>query len=117
MHLSNCTPHRIILFTPRGPLHLPTGDHPARLLDEPGAQHIPLGLPVPVHERTFGTTIDGLPHPHPATFYIVSRAVAAACPDRDDLLVPGPLVVSPPHGVAGCAVLYRFRRPQRASTE
>lgn len=33
--------------------------------------------------------ITGLPEPKRGTWYIVSKTVAQACPERDDLLIPG----------------------------
>ena len=46
---------------------------------------------IPVSQQTFGEVSD-LPAPQPGVYLIVSRLVAAACPNRDDLLCPGPMV-------------------------
>ena len=42
---------------------------------------------VPITRRRFGNVI-GLPKETPGTKYIVMQAVAEACPERNDLLVP-----------------------------
>lgn len=44
-----------------------------------------------VTRQTFGDVFD-LPEPQDGSFFIVSRLVAMAAPDRLDLLIPGPLV-------------------------
>ena len=46
---------------------------------------------VDVTKQTFGN-VEGLPEPQNDTYYIVSRLVASALPDRKDLLIPGPTV-------------------------
>lgn len=109
MRLVNCTPHQIVLLTARGPLRLPPARRPARLIDEDAATTFAAtALPVPVIDRVFGTVVSDLPEPRGDTLCIVSRALAAACPDRPDLLVPGALRVRPPHGELGCTTLIRF---------
>lgn len=42
--------------------------------------------PTSINVVTFGD-IEGLPDPKPQIFYLVSRIVAEACPDRKDLLM------------------------------
>lgn len=64
------------------------------------------GISIPVTGQSFGEVVD-LPAPQPETFYIVSRLVAAACPDRNDLLVPGPLVRNDEGQPVGCRGLSR----------
>ena len=51
--------------------------------------------------QTFGEVVD-LPEPEKDVMLIVSRLVASACPDRSDLLVPGPLVRDSEGEVIGC---------------
>ena len=46
---------------------------------------------IPLTTTSFGDVVD-LPDPVADTFFIVSRLVMSACPDRDDLLVPNDLV-------------------------
>ena len=51
--------------------------------------------------QTFGDVVD-LPEPEKDVMLVVSRLVASACPDRSDLLVPGPLVRDSEGKVIGC---------------
>ena len=51
--------------------------------------------------QTFGDVVD-LPEPEKDVMLVVSRLVASACPDRPDLLVPGPLVRDSEGKVIGC---------------
>ena len=46
---------------------------------------------IPLTTTSFGDVID-LPAPQDGVFFIVSRLVLSACPDRNDLLVPNDLV-------------------------
>lgn len=71
-------------------------------------QDIPVAVidGVQVTHQVFGDVV-GLPDPQDGVFLIVSRLVAAACPDRKDLLVPGPLVrdnAGQPIGCRGLAI-------------
>jgi hypothetical protein len=51
--------------------------------------------------------VQDLPAPAPGVLYIVSRMVADAVPDRDDLLVPGAPVRDAHGAVIGCRALVR----------
>lgn len=42
---------------------------------------------IPLYKAEFGE-VEGLPEPRKGFYFIVSSLVAAACPDRNDLLVP-----------------------------
>lgn len=46
--------------------------------------------------------ITGLPEPKPDTYYIVSKILAQACPERKDLIFPGTLVYDAEDNVVGC---------------
>ena len=46
--------------------------------------------------------VTGLPDPQDGIFYVVSRLVLSACPDRTDLLCPGELIRDSGGNVAGC---------------
>ena len=46
---------------------------------------------IPLTTTSFGDVVD-LPAPQDGVFFIVSRLVLSACPDRNDLLVPNDLV-------------------------
>lgn len=54
-----------------------------------------------VTRQTFGA-VTGLPEPEEGTWFLVSRMVASALPDRHDLLIPGPLVRDEKGVVTGC---------------
>lgn len=54
-----------------------------------------------VTRQTFGP-VAGLPSPIEGTRYIVSRIVAEACPERADLLFPGPAIRDGQGRVVGC---------------
>ena len=56
---------------------------------------------IPLTRQTFGA-VTGLPEPEEGTWFLVSRMVAAAVPDRHDLLIPGPLVRDDRGVVVGC---------------
>lgn len=63
---------------------------------------------IAVTRQTYGEVYD-LPAPKEGTVYIVSRMVAAAVPDRYDLMIPGPVFRDPetgnPTGCRGLSVL------------
>ena len=46
--------------------------------------------------------ITGLPEPKPDTYYIVSKILAQACPEREDLIFPGTTVYDADDNVVGC---------------
>ena len=46
--------------------------------------------------------VAGLPSPQDGVYYVVSRLVLSACPDRSDLLCPGELIRDSAGNVAGC---------------
>lgn len=52
--------------------------------------------------RWFPDEIVNLPEPKPYTYYIVSKMVAQACPERKDLIFPGTLVRNESGDVVGC---------------
>ena len=64
-----------------------------------------LGFPC-VRERIGPVT--GLPDPTPDTVFLVSRLVAAACPARRDLVVPGSLVRDGSGAVVACVGFARL---------
>ena len=63
---------------------------------------------IAVTRQTYGEVYD-LPDPEEGILYIVSRMVAAAMPNRSDLLIPGPVFRDPetgnPTGCRGLSVL------------
>lgn len=46
--------------------------------------------------------ITGLPDAKPDTYYIVSKMLAQACPEREDLIFPGTVVYDAEDHVVGC---------------
>jgi len=56
---------------------------------------------IPLTRQTFGA-VTGLPDAEEGTWFLVSRMVASALPDRHDLVVPGPLVRDEKGVVVGC---------------
>lgn len=46
--------------------------------------------------------ITGLPDAKPDTYYIVSKILAQACPEREDLIFPGTLMYDADDNVVGC---------------
>ena len=46
--------------------------------------------------------VTGLPSPQDGVYFVVSRLVLSACPDRTDLLCPGELIRDVDGNVVGC---------------
>lgn len=65
-----------------------------------------IGL-IEVTRQTLGH-VQGLPDPVPGLYFIVSRLVASAADNRDDLLVPGSLIRDDQGHVVGCKGLSRI---------
>ena len=61
-------------------------------------------IAIPVSSSSYGEVVD-LPAPQDNTYYIVSRLVMSACPNRQDLLVPNDLVRDEAGRVIGCRSL------------
>lgn len=59
------------------------------------------GVRVPLFQTRFGA-LEGLPEPREGVVYVVSALAAAAAPERNDLLTPGPLVRDEAGVVIGC---------------
>ena len=90
--LVNLCPYTIAIISDEGePLYTvqPSGSL-ARVTQNEEMLEIP-GLPCKIIHPQFGK-VKGLPPAKPGVFFIVSRLVAAASPDRTDLLIPGPLI-------------------------
>ncbi len=105
--LVNLTPHVINIVSEQG----------ERLLDVPvsgtiarcSQSNVVVGevADIPITRQTFGE-VENLPEPQEGVFYIVSRLVASALPERDDLLIPGPLVRDAEGRPCGCQGLSRL---------
>ena len=97
----NKTPHPVNVVSKEGEAivtYNPEGE-PARCSQET----IVIGdiNDIPLTKTSFGDVLD-LPDPQPDTFYIVSRLVLSACPDRNDLIVPNELVRDDEGHIIGC---------------
>lgn len=106
--LVNLCPHPIDLYI-NGVLNstiLPSGTI-ARC--EQKQEYVETWLLIPITRQTFGK-VTGLPAPKEGVRYIVSSRVADACPDRKDLVVPGPAVRDENGNQIGCegfSVMYK----------
>lgn len=56
---------------------------------------------IPITSTTFGE-VEGLPEEKEGVYYIVSRLVMQACPDRRDLLVPNEIIRDELGHIIGC---------------
>jgi hypothetical protein len=65
------------------------------------------GMEVTILRTVIGDTLN-LPAPAPDTFYVVSRVLAQANPDRDDLLVPESLLRDRSGSIIGCTKFGRI---------
>ena len=106
--LVNLTAHSITIFAE--PSHyekitVPPSGIVARCKEEQETYSM-LGN-IPIWKRTFGE-VEDLPEPVDGTVYIVSKIVANACPNRNDLYIPGVMLRTAdgtPEGCYGLSVL------------
>lgn len=97
--VKNCCPHSVdILVGEEVETLPPTGIVPRC---EQHEERVGTIAGIPVTRQVFGEVID-LPEPEEGVFFVVSRMVAAACPERRDLLIPGPLIRDENNNVVGC---------------
>ena len=61
-------------------------------------------MDIPVNKVIYGN-VENLPAPEKDTIYIVSRIVAEACPNRNDLYIPNNLVRDEKGRIIGCRAL------------
>ena len=101
--LKNFTPHQITTLTAEGDSLTISSDGVARCQQtEKFVKNIVYtDYPIKVTKQTFGK-VEGLPEPKKGVVLIVSRIVAAACPTRNDLVIPGPLVRDEDGKPSGC---------------
>lgn len=115
----NCTPHDVDIYTPSncymrdGCLYLrddaekfpkpfrtfPAAKEPARVTF--AQDHAGMAEGILIY-RWFTDEIVNLPEPKPDTYYIVSKMVAQAWPEREDLIFPGTVVRNESGDVVGC---------------
>lgn len=112
----NCTPHDVAIYSSadcciyNGSFYLREGD-PEPLCVYPAAKKPAHAIYVQrIADLADGDLIDrrapreiiSLPGPKPYTYYIVSKLLAKACPERKDLIFPGTLVRDESGDVVGC---------------
>jgi hypothetical protein len=100
--IKNLTPHRITIHGVDGfAVHTvpPSGTVPrcAQTSTSVGQAD----WEVPITRQEFGA-VEGLPEAEPGVWLVVARLIAERCPERDDLLVPGPAVRDAEGRVVGC---------------
>ena len=101
MKLINLTPHTINIVNDDGNpiVNVPASGSLARCKQVETVVGKVDGIQITRQE--FGE-VEGLPGPADNVMYIVSRLVKAACPDRDDVVTPGPLVRDDSGQPIGC---------------
>ena len=106
MSIVNLTPHPITLLSKDNEvvMTLPKGEVVPRLSQATNEVGIIEGITIT--ETQFGE-IQDLPDSQEGVFLIVSRLVLAACPNRQDLLVPNELVRDDKGHIVGCKSLAR----------
>lgn len=105
VQLVNCTPHEITVVGEDGEivLTLPPSGVVARCSTK-RERVATFGINnhnVPIYWTTFGE-VENLPEPQDGTIYVVSRIVAEARRDRDDLIIPDDLVRDDAGRIIGC---------------
>lgn len=103
VNLINLTPHTVNIVTSTGE---PVVTLPSEGLVRCSQIDVPTGTVagITITSTTYGE-VEGLPEPAPNTYYIVSRLVLTACPDRTDLLVPNQVVRNEHGQIVGCQSL------------
>ena len=99
----NCTPHDInIILDEEKNIVIEASGIVARV----STVLSPSGMigEIPLSETRFGE-VENLPEPKYGTRYLVSRMVMEACPNRNDLLVPGECVRDEEGKIIGCKTL------------
>lgn len=82
----NLTPHLLNIHTPSGVVDIPTSGDVARVSTTKSVAALIDGIPI--FDTVFGD-VTGLPPVTDGVFFIVSRIVKNAVPNRKDVLVPG----------------------------
>lgn len=115
----NCTPHDVAIYNttdccmrdgclyrrddeiefPQPFLTYPAAKEPARAIFAQKVEDMADGLLV---YGWFPEEVVNLPDPKPGTYYIVSKMLAQAYPERKDLIFPGTLVRNESGDVVGC---------------
>ena len=100
IEIKNCTPHELNIVNANGET---VTIQPCGIVPRCSQNETKVGVinGIPITEQTFGEVVD-LPEPEDGVYLVVSRLVAAACPNRRELLIPGPLVRDGEGKVVGC---------------
>jgi hypothetical protein len=90
MNYVNLTPHSVtVRFPDGGEFVIQASGKVCRVASTPGSEIPNWPDHIPVYTSpTFGE-VEGLPDPSPGMIYIVSRAAAARCVGRQDVVSPG----------------------------
>lgn len=107
----NCTPHDLNIVRKNGTILTvkPSGIVPRCASTEEQVGIIgDSNTGIEITQQQLGEVTD-LPDPEPGTRYIVSRMVANAATNRDDLLVPGSLIRNDQGQVVGCKGLTKVK--------
>lgn len=107
IRIVNLTPHAVMVDYPAGTATFPKPETGKEARVEDDYQECGSLGPVPLYTVAYGAP-KGLPEPQPNTYYIVSLLVAQACPERNDLLVPGPSIRDEEGRVVGCTGLAKY---------
>ena len=101
MTVLNLTPHPLKVLGEDGEpmLELPKAEAPARV--SASTRRVGEVDGIPVYQEILGE-VENLPEPREGAYYVVSRMIAAACPGRHDLLVPGNLIRDGEGRIIGC---------------
>lgn len=112
MRLVNLTPHEVVVLVGEDAIAVPATRPDARCevareaLEPLQVWHLGRAVAIPLGRARYGA-VTGLPGPQPDLVYIVSRAVAEARPDRNDLVFPDEVERDAAGIVIGCRALGR----------
>ena len=97
----NCTPHTVNMVDDNQKLVLsiPKGDVVPRLAQS--TEEVGDVCGIPLTATVFGE-VQGLPDSEEGVYFIVSRLVMTACPNRKDLVVPNEVVRDADGNIIGC---------------
>lgn len=99
MAIINLTPHDITIISAAGNSVFPATGKVARVAVNSSEIGNVAGIPV---MKNFYSDVEGLPDPEKGTYYLVSKIVADAVPDRDDVLIPNDSVRDENGRIIGC---------------
>lgn len=109
MKLINLTPHEVTLMNGEETVtRIPPSGTNARVgMTRAKVGSVPTdGHQFPIYQAQLGQ-VEGLPEPEADTLLIVSRVVAEACRDRNDLVIPDEAVRDAQGRIVGCRAFAR----------